>query len=132
MEIIALNDENRLGTGTRIYLVLKRGRKWVRLLSLGCLRKITVARARAEHARPVEANPKNVVQLLDRLTHYYRYRLSTHDLDTIQRLQATIHQEAAALFTFSLRSQINDSPDSNTRRRCTPPSQSCRPRLETR
>ena len=96
MEIIALNDENRLGTGTRVYLVLKRGRKWVRLLSLGCLRKITVARPRVDHARPVEANPEKLLQLLDRLTHYYHYRLSIHDLETIQRLQATIRQEAAA------------------------------------
>ena len=96
MEIMALNDENRLGTGTRIYLVLKRGRKWVRLLSLGCLRKITVARARAEHARPVEANPKNLTQLLDRLVGYYRHRLSDSDLAQIQHLKTAIRNEAAA------------------------------------
>ena len=96
MEIIALNDENRLGTGTRVYLVLKRGRKWVRLLSLGCLRKITVAKPRADRAHPVEANPTKLITLLDRLTHYYRYRLSPNDLATIQRLQASIRQETDA------------------------------------
>lgn len=96
MEIVTLHDDNRLGSGTRVYLVLKRGRKWVRLLSLGCLRKITVASARAEHARPVEADPNNVAQLLDRLTQYYRYRLSDSDIAQIQQLQTTLRSEAAA------------------------------------
>ena len=95
MEIIALNDENRLGTGTRVYLVLKRGRKWVRLLSLGCLRKITVARPRADRAHPVEANPAKLIKLLDRLTHYYRYRLSANDLAKIHQIQSSIRQESA-------------------------------------
>ena len=96
MEIVTLNDDNRLGSGTRVYLVLKRGRKWVRLLSLGCLRKITVASNRAEDARPVEADPNNIAQLLDRLTRYYRYRLSDNDLAQIQQLQAALRSEAAA------------------------------------
>ena len=96
MEIITLNDDNRLGSGTRVYLVLKRGRKWVRLLSLGCLRKITVASARARNARSVEADPNNIAQLLDRLTKYYRYRLSDSDLAQIQQLQTALRSEAAA------------------------------------
>ena len=96
MEIITLHDDNRLGSGTRVYLVLKRGRKWVRLLSLGCLRKITVASVRAKHARSVDADPNNIAQLLDRLTHYYRYRLSDHDLAQIQQLQTALRSEAAA------------------------------------
>ena len=99
MEIVKLNDNNRLGTGTRVYLVLKRGRKWVRLLSLGCLRKITIDNQRAAHAQPVAANPENIAQLLDRLTASYRYRLSPNDIEQIQQLKNTIRHEAPAFST---------------------------------
>ena len=94
MQVIALNDENRLGTGTRIYLVLKRGRKWVRLLSLGCLRKITVAKNRAEHARSIDVDPNKIAHLLDRLVDHYRYRLGEENLAEIRRLKTAIHNDA--------------------------------------
>ena len=92
MEIIALNDENRLGTGMRVYLLLKTGRKWVRLLSLGNLRKISVTTATAAHAKPVDITPLAVTRLINRLIGYYRYRLTAHDLTELKAIKRQIRR----------------------------------------
>lgn len=68
---IKLHDDNRLGSGTRTYAVLKVGYKHVRLLALGNLRSVTVSRRRYGLAEPVTYNPTKLAQQIDRVMGYY-------------------------------------------------------------
>ena len=99
VHVITLNDNNRLGSGTRTYLVLREGRKLVKLLSLGSLQKVTVTKARYGQAKPAHAEPQKLSALLGRLVGYYRERLTDEQVNEFQGLRRGFEQHGGPTFT---------------------------------
>ena len=99
MNVITLNDNNKLGSGTRTYLVLREGRKLVKLLSLGSLQKVTITRARYGQAKPAHAEPQKLSALLGRLLGYYRERLTDQQVEEFQGLRRGFSQQEGPTFT---------------------------------
>lgn len=85
-------DDRRIGFGTRVFIVIRKGRKWVKLLSLGCLKTIRISRAAFDRATPIVTTPEKARDVLARLMDRHRDRV-TKDIETVYQSLKGEHHE---------------------------------------